>query len=84
MVLFEIREDGYVKFCSLSLPACIKYIMCLYYDKHTFVFSSQSAYSLALALKDAPIPHELALVLQWLGYAASDNMTVLINSPAVG
>ena len=48
----------------------------MYYDKHKSVFSSQSVYSLTLALKDAPIPHELALVFQWLGYAVSENMTV--------
>ena len=34
LVLFEMREDGYFEFCSLSLPASIKFIMCLYYDKH--------------------------------------------------
>ena len=30
LVLFEMRKDGYFEFCSLSLPACIKFIMCLY------------------------------------------------------
>ena len=72
LVLFETKEDDYFEFCSLSLLACIKFIMCLYYDKHKSVFSSQYVYSLALSFKDALISYELALVLQWLRYAVSE------------
>ena len=65
-------------FESLSLPACIKFISCLYlyYDKHKTVFGNQSVYNLAVSLYEAPIPHETAIILQWLGHAFSQDKKI--------
>ena len=74
--VFKQTADSLLQFEFLSLLACAKFGACVYYDQHKTVFGSQTAYELCLSIREPPVPHETALILQWLGYANTPDIKI--------
>lgn len=74
LVLFDEGLDN--RFASLSIASCIRFLLCMYYERHKRVFGSKGAADLAHCIRACPIPEDVGLVLQWLGYPADPALSV--------
>lgn len=67
-----VQSDGEMpQFKGLSIPACVKFILSAYYDRHKRFFGSQGIGQIAAQLRDRPVPEDLRRQLCWLGYPDS-------------